>query len=132
VNLGSRLEGLTKTYGVTLLVSEATRAAAGPQFVTREIDRVAVKGKREPIRIFELLGRADSEEPGRRQWIDEFDRALALYHGQRWEEAAAAFTSVLERRPDDSPSRLYVERCRTYAAAPPRKDWDGVTVMETK
>jgi adenylate cyclase len=131
VNLGSRLEGLTKNYGVSLLVSDATRDAAGPGFLSRELDLVAVKGKALPVRVYELLGRAD--EAGR--WgalIAGFESALATFRERRWAEAEAAFAALLERFPGDGPSKLYVKRCRAFAAEPPPADRVGVTVMETK
>lgn len=131
VNLGSRLEGLTKNYGVGLLISEATREAAGDGFVSRELDLVAVKGKALPVRVFELLGRAEEGE----RWctlVERFEEGLALFRGRRWEEAEAVFASLLERHPDDGPSRVYLARCRTFAADPPTADWIGVTKMDTK
>jgi adenylate cyclase len=131
VNLGSRLEGLTKTYGVGLLVSEATLAAAGEDFVARELDIVAVKGKALPVRIFELLGRAVEAS----RWTDlvmRFQRALAMFRERRWTEAEIAFQSLLESYPNDGPSRLYVARCRAFRKSPPPEDWGGVMVMETK
>ncbi|MFN2425605.1 MAG: CHASE2 domain-containing protein [Candidatus Binatia bacterium] len=131
VNLGSRLEGLTKTYGVSLLVSEATLTAAGDGFVARELDLVAVKGKALPVRIFELLGRTADES----QWGDlvrAFADALALFRARRWDAASAAFAVLLEAHPEDGPSRLYMKRCRMYSESPPPADWAGVTVMDTK
>lgn len=131
VNLGSRLEGLTKNYGVSLLVSEATLAAAGDGFVARELDLVAVKGKALPVRIFELLGRA-ADEPKWRDLVRGFGEALAMFRARRWEEAEAAFAALLEAHPDDGPSRVYVKRCHAFVASPPGPDWAGVNVMETK
>ena len=83
------------------------------------------------MRIFELLGRASE----RSQWDDlvrAFTEALALFRARRWDEAAAAFASLLEKYPDDGPSRLYVKRSHAFAASPPPAEWIGVTVMETK
>jgi len=131
VNLGSRMEGLTKVYGVTLLVSQATRSAVGDAFVARELDFVAVKGKALPVRIYELLGRA-AEATHWTDLISKFEAALALFRGRRWQEAEAAFAAVLETWPEDAPSRLYVMRSRAFASDPPPEDWGGVTVMETK
>jgi len=131
VNLGSRLEGLTKNYGVGLLISEATRAAAGPGFLSRELDLVAVKGKALPVRIHELLGRA-GEASRHGALIADFGKALAMFRERRWAEAEAACAALLEQHPGDGPSTLYAKRCRAFAAAPPPADWAGVTVMETK
>ena len=131
VNLGSRLEGLTKNYGVSLLVSEATRDAAGPGFVTRELDLVAVKGKALPVRIYELLGR-DDEAARFAPLVSGFEAALAMFRGRRWAEAEAAFEALMQQFPGDGPCRTYLKRCRAFAATPPPADWAGVTVMETK
>jgi len=131
VNLGSRLEGLTKNYGVSLLVSEATLAAAGGGFVARELDVVAVKGKALPVRIYELLGRAAEAS----RWDDliaRFEAALELFRGRNWQEAEAAFAALLEAYPGDGPSKTYIGRCRRFAAEPPPEDWGGITKMETK
>ena len=131
VNLGSRLEGLTKNYGVSLLVSEATLAAAGDGFIARELDLVAVKGKALPVRIFELLGRS-ADEPKWRDLVRGFTEALAMFRARRWDEAAAAFAALLEAHPEDGPSRVYVKRSQAFAASPPGPEWAGVNVMETK
>jgi adenylate cyclase len=131
VNLGSRLEGLTKNYGVSLLVSEATLEAAGAGFIARELDLVAVKGKALPVRIFELVGRTGDEHAWQ-DLVDAFREALALFRGQRWQEAFDAFSALLVRYPDDGPTQLYVKRSRNFVEAPPPADWAGITVMETK
>ncbi|HEY2773230.1 MAG TPA: adenylate/guanylate cyclase domain-containing protein [Candidatus Binatia bacterium] len=131
VNLGSRLEGLTKTYGVSLLVSEAVCEQAGDAFVTRELDVVAVKGKALPVRIFELVGRA-ADAASTSDLVTHFATALGLFRKREWARAEAAFMALLEAYPGDGPSNLYVKRCRIFASDPPPADWAGVTVMETK
>jgi adenylate cyclase len=131
VNLGSRLEGLTKTYGVSLLVAEATVEAAGDGFLARELDLVAVKGKALPVRIFEMVGRA-GEESEWKDLLDSFGAALALFRGMRWQEAFEAFSALLARYPDDGPTQLYVKRSRNFVEVPPPPDWAGITVMESK
>ena len=131
VNLGSRLEGLNKMYGSHIIASEATVQAARGVLVARELDLVRVKGKRLPVRIYEILGTADERE----RWeplVRGFDAGLAAYRAQRWDDAMFAFAAVLEKYPDDGPAQLYIERCRDMLAAPPESDWDGVTIMETK
>jgi adenylate cyclase len=131
VNLGSRLEGLNKMYGSHIIASEATIQAAQGVLVARELDLVRVKGKRLPVRIYEILGTADERE----RWgllVQGFDAGLAAYREQRWDEAMFAFAAVLGKYPDDGPAQLYIERCRDMLAAPPESDWDGVTIMETK
>ncbi len=131
VNLGSRLEGLNKMYGSHVIASEATVQAARGVLVVRELDLVRVKGKRLPVRIYEVLGIVDDRE----RWaplLRDFNTALAAYREQRWDDAVFAFAAVLEKYPEDGPAQLYIERCRDMLAAPPESDWDGVTIMETK
>ena len=131
VNLGSRLEGLTKMYGSPIIASESTVLAAGAGIVTRELDLVRVKGKRLPVRIFEVLGAAEAAAA----WgplVDQFHGALAAYRARRWRDALQGLEGVRARYPDDGPSRLYIERCHALLAAPPGPEWDAVTVMEAK
>lgn len=130
VNIGSRLEGLTKTYSVRIIASVETVRAAG-SIVARELDLVRVKGRTQPAPIFEVLGAA--EEGARwRPLIEQFRIGLQLYRDRNWAEAMAYFAAILEEWPEDGPSKLYVARCRKMLDAPPPVDWDGVTTMETK
>jgi len=130
VNLGSRLEGLTRIYNVDVIASEATVLAVGGEFPARELDLVAVKGRSQPVRIFELLPGGD--QGSQTFLIGEFAAGLDAYRRRDWDGAVARFEAVLERYPQDGPSRLYVERCRECAASPPPPDWQGVTVMRSK
>ncbi|KQQ33273.1 guanylate cyclase [Duganella sp. Leaf126] len=127
VNLGARLEGLTKVYGVGIAVSEFTRAQA-PQFAYRELDRVRVKGKTAPVTIFEprgLLGDADAAEHA---LLANWSRVLDLLRSRDWDGAEA----LLRALPDDGLRRLYTARLRGYRQSPPPADWDGVTNFDTK
>jgi adenylate cyclase len=111
VNLAARLESATKDYGVGVLVSEATWLGASGRIAGRELDVVRVKGKETPVRVFEVMGLPPLPEPERRL-VDDFAAALTLYRDERWREALAAFERVVERAPDDGPSRFYLRRCR--------------------
>jgi adenylate cyclase len=131
VNLGARLEGINKMYGTSIMASEATVQAAGDIAVTREVDLVRVKGKFQPVRIYELLAPAAE----RQRWavlIEHFDVGVRAYRERRWDDALAAFAAVLELRPDDGPALMYVARCRKLRESPPPPDWDAVTVMDEK
>jgi adenylate cyclase len=131
VNLGSRLEGLTKTYHTNIIAAESTVREADGAVVARELDLVRVKGKADAVRMFELLGRGEERE----RWqglLDEFAKGLCAYRERRWEEALAIFNGIVEKRPDDGPSHLFVARCKTLLVEPPDADWDGVTRMESK
>ena len=130
VNLGSRLEGINKQYGSNIIISEFTRAAVGDHFTCRELDSVAVKGKNEPVRIFELLHKGPplAEEDA---WVTRFNESLVAYRAQRWDEAVAGFEALVSSR-DDPTSKLYVKRCHDMKTNPPGEDWDGVFKMLTK
>jgi adenylate cyclase len=130
VNLASRLEGLNKVFGTRILVSESTRQAAGEGFTFREVARVAVKGRREAVRVFELV-KPGAPDPAVDAWLAEFERGLAAFHARRWDEALSTFEG-LQRARGDRPSGVLAERCRALRAAPPPPDWDGVWHMQDK
>ena len=138
VNLSSRLEGLNKDYGTHIIVNESTyQAAKGDGFVFRELDLIRVKGKLQPVTIYQLMGQqADFAPNGSaetvRLQVEIFARALELYRDRQWRAARDAFLDFLGRWPDDGPSRVYVERCQEYIAAEPSANWDGVFVMTHK
>jgi adenylate cyclase len=130
-NFGARLEGLTKHYGCTIIASESTVSAANGVALVRELDLVRVKGRVEPVRIFEILGAAAERE----RWapvVEQFDGAVRAYRARRFDTALAVFEALLAERPDDGPAALYAERCRQLLAQPPPADWDAVTTMESK
>ena len=131
VNLGSRLEGITKVYGVGICVGEATRAAA-PEFLYRELDLVRVKGKNEPVAIFEPVARADEVTPACAASVEQWNQTLADVRAQRWDEAEVAIRALAESDPGSSLYSLYLERIAHYRACPPGPDWDAVTNLENK
>ena len=131
VNLASRLEGLTKEYGVKILVSEFTRQQALQGISYREMDLVRVKGKQKPVAVYEPCGK-DYFTEGAFSFIPVFEQGLAAYREQRWDQAVESFQRVLEMKPEDHPSLIYIDRCRAMAEAPPGPGWDGVWVMKTK
>ncbi len=131
VNLGSRLEGITKVYGVGIVAGEATRLAA-PEFAWRELDRVRVKGKNEPVPIFEPLGSAAELDDATRAALDKWHDALALVRAQQWDAAETLVRELHAAGPEHGLYRLYLERIAHYRNHPPGADWDGVTTFETK
>lgn len=131
VNLASRLEGINKEYGTRIIVSEFTRAEIGEDFVCRELDLVRVKGKLKPVKIFELIA-AGQMTPGMSEWLKAYNEGFQAYYRRQFNEALTCFQRVLELRPDDGPTLLYVERCQDYLTEPPSPDWDGVFTMKTK
>nr|WP_227470376.1 adenylate/guanylate cyclase domain-containing protein [Massilia sp. YMA4] len=131
VNLAARLEGITKVYGVGIVVGAATRAAA-PEFVYRELDLVRVKGKREPVAIFEPLGQAGAVAASTRAELAHWHAALALVRAQRWDEADAALQALMASTPERRLYALYRERIAGYRAQPPGPGWDGATTFMSK
>jgi adenylate cyclase len=138
VNLSSRLEGLNKDYGTHIIVNETTyQAAKDDGFVFRELDLMRVKGKLQPVTIYQLMGRqtdsaanGSAEELGTQQ--EMFALARELYRNRQWKAAESAFQQFLDKWPKDGPSRVYLERCQEYIAAEPPANWDGVFVMTHK
>jgi adenylate cyclase len=130
VNLGSRLEGLTKQYGVDIIVSGPT-ATAVREIVFRELDRVRVKGKQEPVAILEPIGRREALAATRIEAIERFGAMLEHYRAQRWHEALDIL-NPLARAGSEPLYQIYLERIARCRAFPPPRDWDGVFVFETK
>jgi adenylate cyclase len=130
VNLGSRLEGQTKNYGVDIIIAQETRALV-QGFRMRELDLIRVKGKLVPITIYEPVGREEAIGAALAQEIDEYHDALALYRQQAWEAAEAIFTKLNTNHPSEL-YELYLARIAAFRADPPGNDWDGVFVATTK
>ncbi|MDC8759101.1 CHASE2 domain-containing protein [Janthinobacterium fluminis] len=131
VNLGARLEGITKVYGVGIAVGAATRAAA-PEFAYRELDLVRVKGKSEPVAIFEPLGLAAQLGEALSGQLERWHRALALVRAQQWDRAALIVDELAREDAGAALYRLYAARITRYRANPPGYDWDGVTTFDSK
>ena len=138
VNLSSRLEGLNRDYGTHIIVNETTYAATQQtQFVYRELDLIRVKGKTQPVMIYELIGRAGEEGPygsfaDVQLRLDQFARGRTLYRARRWEEAQRVFQIMIDKWPDDGPARTYWKRCQEYLFDEPPSGWDGVFTMTHK
>lgn len=130
VNLGSRLEGLTKNYGVRFIVSEFTVPHLNGQFVLKELDRVKVKGKQEPVVIHEVLcEQSASEASEAKQKASRFEAALELYYEAKFAEAKSQFQAIEDV---DATAKMYVERCALWMETPPEEGWDGSWTMTTK
>ena len=126
VNLGSRVESLTKLYGVAILCTESTRAAASRDWAFREIDLVRVKGRAEPVAIYEPLGPRDRLEPGVREDLTRHRTAIKLYREQRWDAAEAEFFGLSRSGRPQRVYELFLDRIRALRTEPPGADWDGV------
>ncbi|MCE3010161.1 MAG: adenylate/guanylate cyclase domain-containing protein [Proteobacteria bacterium] len=131
VNLASRLEGITKEYGVKVVISEFTYEQIKNDFICRELDWVRVKGKLQPVKIYELLGEKN-EFSARSSFLQLFNQGYQSYRQKDFLTALQFFRSALDLKPKDLPSEIYIERCEDYLKNPPPTDWDGVYVMKTK
>jgi adenylate cyclase len=129
VNLASRLEGVTKEYGLALVIGESVAELVKDDFVLQAVDSIRVKGKTRPVAIFTV-------RPARTPALAAYEAALALYRGGRFAEARAGFDRALAAHAPDEPAdplpALYLKRCDAMLAEPPAPGWDGVFVMKTK
>ena len=131
VNLGSRLEGINKEYGTNIVISEYTYAAVKDVLTCRELDSVRVKGKQLPVKIYELL--CEKQDTATHEaFLRLFETGLERYKQARWNEAISVFRQVLELKPGDPPSELYIRRCEDLKENPPPPPWDGVFEMTKK
>ncbi len=131
VNLASRLEGLTKRYGTGIIVGEATRKAVSG-VVFRELDRVRVKGKDEPVAIFEPIGTEGAVGKSRQEELRLWQQALKAYRAQDWDQADVALLNLRRLNPGAPLYAFYAERIAQHRARPPEPSWDGVTSFEEK
>ena len=131
VNLGSRLEGLTKKYGVSIICSESTRAGA-PDWAFRDLDLVKVKGKNEPVAIYEPLGPKDAIDDGLKQDLSRVRQALRAYRAQRWDEAEREFFGLSRSGRPHPMYELYLGRIADYRLHPPPAGWDGSVAFDSK
>jgi adenylate cyclase len=131
VNLSSRLEGINKEYGTHIVLSEFTYEVVKEEMFCRELDSVRVKGKKLPVKIYELI--CEKKDAGEHEeYIRRFHDGMEKYKQGRWDEGIAAFESVLEILPDDPPAKLYIQRCQDLKEHPPEGEWDGVFTMTKK
>ncbi len=130
VNLGSRLEGLTKQYGVDMIVSETT-AKLLPDFAFRELDLVRVKGKREPVAIYEPVGLVSELSATKHDEIKLFAAAVVAFRRREWDTAQAVLHNLNERT-EQPLYNVYLDRIEQFRREPPPADWDGVFEHLTK
>jgi two-component system sensor histidine kinase ChiS len=135
VNLASRLEGLTRVYGSSISISEPTldKLIDPDQYKHRFVDRVQVKGKKDPVSVHEIF---DGDPPTvielKEQTKDEFEQGLCLYYDRKFSEASVKFNQVLEKNPEDRAARIYLKRSANYMVNGVPDDWTGVEVLTQK
>lgn len=129
VNLASRLEGLTKNYRLPMLVSEDSKNLIShlEEFNWRLLDRITVKGKSEPVRIFEVFNQySDENYENKLKAASVFEEAMTPYLNQNWELAIEGFKDCEELLPEDASIEMHLKRAQSYQETPPAEDWDGV------
>lgn len=131
VNLGSRLEGLSKVYGVDIIAGEATRHAV-PEYEYRELDLVKVKGKDRPVAIYEPLGLLETVEKPVRQDLKRYQHALQLYRSQRWDDAEREFFALSSLDKERKIYQIYLDRIMQHRNNPPAEAWDGSFTFSSK
>lgn len=132
VNLASRLEGANKFYGTRIMIGEETRRQAGDAIEVRELDLLAVKGKHNAVRVYELLGLAGEVAEEYRSGFQEYEIALAAHRERRWDDAEASLHRALSILTKDLPTELLLERIAQYRLHPPNENWDGSFVLTEK
>lgn len=131
VNLASRVEGLTKYYGVKIITTDATQKDQ-PRFVFRQLDLVRVKGKKSGIAIFEIICRSKELSNEKNREIELSNQALNYYFKQDWEKAYELFSTLNKDHPDAKLYSLYLSRIEEFKKNPPPADWDGVYIHTSK
>ncbi len=127
VNLASRLEGLNKLYGTNIIISKKVQEEIERELLWRELDIVQVKGKTEAKTIYELMGRKGISQI--EETVEVFHNGVKYYRERRWEDAIKSFTAVINLKPEDNPSKLYIQRSRQFITAPPPDNWQGIFVI---
>jgi adenylate cyclase len=129
VNLASRLEGVNKEYGTSTIISEDTYRSVASGVTARELDCIRVKGKTEPVAIYELVSLKGETALDRQRTFDIYAEGLSLYRRRDWVKAVSKFQAILECDPADAPARTMLERSDHFRKDPPPDDWDGVFTM---
>lgn len=133
VNLASRLESACKQYAARILISEYTYRKLRGTYRIREVDRVVVKGKNEPVGVYEVLDYYTEETfPNLLEAVDYFKGGLAYYRRQQWDKAMSTFRQATALNPQDKLPQIYLERCEHLKDNPPGENWDGVWVLKSK
>jgi adenylate cyclase len=133
VNLASRLEGLTRTYGVDILLGPSVAELVSDEFHLRSVARVQVKGKTLPVDIFTLVSpRSDGANPALIEQLKWYEEGIAQFRDRRFTEAKASFKRFLEASPEDFLAKMYLDRSIDYEKEPPEADWDAVEVFKKK
>lgn len=132
VNLASRLEGVNKFYGTNMMISEFTWKLVKDEFEARELDIVIVVGKKEPVKIYELLALKGKLNEQIKKGLELFKKAIYLYRNKEFEQARDVLNLTLKNLLEDPPSKIYIKRCNDYIVNKPDEQWDGVYQLTSK
>jgi len=133
VNLASRLEALTRTYAVDILVGARASELISDEFCLRSVALVQVKGKTKPVEIFTLIGpRGGTEDAELIRHLETYEAGLGEFRGRDFTRAKILFSRFLEFYPDDTLAKMYLERALEYEAQPPDETWNAVEVFKKK
>ena len=131
INLASRMEGLNKYLGTSVLITGETFSGIDYRFVTRFCGKFRLKGFEKAVDVHELVGMADTAEPTK-AWRQAFDEALKRFHKGNFDDAEAGFRCVLEIKPNDGPSRFYLNQIEDFRTNVPDADWEGEVELKDK
>jgi len=135
VNLAARVEGLTRIYGSSVTLSELTfsRLKDPHKYMHRFVDKVSVKGKRQPVSVYEIYdGDPQPVAVLKEQTKADFEAGLQLYYDRKFSESSVKFSQVLQKNPEDKAARIYLERCALYMVKGVPEDWTGVETLTRK
>ncbi|OYQ66048.1 adenylate/guanylate cyclase domain-containing protein [Pseudanabaena sp. SR411] len=133
VNLGSRLEGASKQYGTDAIISETTYNLCSDRIWVRELDRIQVKGKNQPVSVYELIGlKSEPLTEIQTRIIEHYHTAREHYLTRKFSKAVAEFAEVLELDKNNKAANIHITRCQHFLLNAPEDDWDGVWRMTEK
>ena len=133
VNLASRLEALTRVYGIDILVGASAAELVRDEVYLRSVARVQVKGKTRPVDVFTFVGeRADKVDPELLNWLETYEEGLEKFRSREFTKGKILFSRFLEFYPDDYLAKMYLDRTLEYEQAPPDEAWEAVEVFQKK
>ncbi|HEY4281711.1 MAG TPA: adenylate/guanylate cyclase domain-containing protein [Chthoniobacterales bacterium] len=133
VNLASRLEGLTRIYGVDILIGSSVAELVRDEFHLRSVARVQVKGKTQPVDVLTLLGpRNNSLDPQLLKWVETYEEGLIKFRERDFKQSKILFSQFLEFYPEDNLAKMYLDRALEYEQQPPDDAWNAVEVFKKK
>ena len=133
VNLGSRLEGSSKQYGTDAIISETTYKFCSDRIWVRELDRIQVKGKNQPVSVYELVGlKSNPLNEIQSKIIEHYNAGREHYLTRKFSKAVAEFAEVLELDKQNKAANIHITRCQHFLLNPPDDEWDGVWRLTEK